>query len=246
MTTPVTARAAVLRLSAWGGIVFFFALAIVGLFYVKWSPYYAKALVAAQAHTLGASIVSGNLPASPGVGLQAGFAYSVAYLKAIWQALLLGLALGAGIEVLLPRARLSQFFVGSKGSLRATALAIPSMMCTCCCAPIAVGMIETGAGASSALVYWLANPVLNPAALVFIGFVLGWQWAALRLFVGAALVFVIGYLAARFVSTAWHPPRAAIRPDNTNRPFLLAWVAVFSILPSGWSLNMPCWFLPSA
>src|SRR5262249_53388512 len=94
------------RHSAWGGIVLFFALAFVGLFYVKWSPSYAAALVAAEDHTLGASIVSGNLPASPEVSLQAGFAYSIAYLKAIWQALLLGLALGAGIAVLLPRARL--------------------------------------------------------------------------------------------------------------------------------------------
>jgi len=210
-------------LSAWGGIVFFFALAIVGLFYVKWSPYYAAALVAAQDRTLDASIVSGNLPASPEVSLQAGFAYSIAYFKEIWQALLLGLALGAGIEVLLPRARLSQFFAGWKGSLRATGFAVPSMMCTCCGAPIAVEMIDAGAGASSALVYWLANPVLNPAALVFIGFVLGWQWAALRLVVGVALVFVLANLAARFVSPDWKPPGAAIRPDNSNGPLLHAW-----------------------
>src|SRR5215471_11257910 len=86
------------RHSEWGGIVCFIALAIVGLFYVKWSPSYAAALVAAEDHTLGASIVSGNLPASPEVSLQAGFAYSIAYLKAIWQALLLGLVLGAGVE----------------------------------------------------------------------------------------------------------------------------------------------------
>ena len=117
------------RPSVWGGIAFFFALAIIGLFYVKWSPYYATAFVAAQDHTLGASIVSGNLPAAPEVSLQAGVAYSIAYFKEIWQALLLGLALGAGIKVLLPRARLKQFFAGWKGSLRATGFAIPSMMC---------------------------------------------------------------------------------------------------------------------
>jgi len=223
MTAPFAARATVSRLSTWSGIVLFFALAIVGLFYVKWSPYYARAFVAAQDHMIGASIVSGKLAASPGVSLQAGFAYSIAYLKAIWQALLLGLVLGAGIEALLPRVRLSQFFAGSKGPLRATAFAVPSMMCTCCCAPIAVGLIESGAATSSALVYWLANPVLNPAALVFIGFVLGWQWAALRLVVGVALVFVVGDLAARFVSPEWRPPGAPMRPDNAGKPFLLVW-----------------------
>src|SRR5436309_1857985 len=82
-------------------------------------------------------------------------------------------------------------FTGSMGSLRASAFAVPSMMCTCCTAPIALGMLESGAGTASALVYWLANPVLNPAALVFIGFVLGWQWAVLRLVFGVALVFIV-------------------------------------------------------
>src|SRR5262249_35648384 len=89
------------------------------------------------------------------------------------------------------------------------------------------GMVEASAGAFPALVYWLANPVLNPAALVFIGFVLGWQWAALRLFVGVALVFVIANLAARFVAADWHPPGAANRPDNLKRPLLLAWGSRF-------------------
>lgn len=227
MTTPLAARAASSRISAYGGILLFFAVAIAGLFFVKWSPYYAKGFLAAQNHSLGGSIVSGNLPASPAVGLQAGLDYSFAYLKAIWQALLLGLALGAGVETALPRMPLLRLFTGSKGPLRATAFAIPSMMCTCCCAPIAVGLIESGAGAASALVYWLANPVLNPAALVFIGFVLGWQWAALRLIVGVALVFVVGHLAARFVSADWQPRGVAIRPDDTKGPFLIAWGRAF-------------------
>jgi uncharacterized protein len=80
---------------------------------------------------------------------------------------------------------------------------------------------------SSALVCWLANPVLNPAALVFIGFVLGWQWAALRLIVGVALVFVVGNLAARFVSSDWHPRSASIQTDDAKRPFLVAWAGAF-------------------
>jgi uncharacterized membrane protein YraQ (UPF0718 family) len=38
-----------------------------------------------------------------------------------------------------------------------------------------------------------------------------------------ALVFVIANLAARFVSPDWKPPGAALRPDNTGGPLLLAW-----------------------
>jgi uncharacterized membrane protein YraQ (UPF0718 family) len=227
MTTPTAARAPVPQLSMWIAIVLFFALAIGGLFYVKWSPYYAKVFVAARDHTLGASIVSGNLPAAPNVGWQAGLAYSMAYLKAIWQALLLGLVLGAGIEALLPRMTLGRFFTGSMGSIRASAFAIPSMMCTCCSAPIAVGMLESGAGGASALVYWLASPVLNPAALVFIGFVLGWQWAALRLAVGVALVFILADVAARFVSPDWRPAGPLSGPPQANRQFLFAWGSAF-------------------
>jgi len=214
-------------MSVYGGILIFFALAIVGLFFVKWSPYYAKGFLAAQNHSIGTSIVSGGQSASPGVSLQAGFDYSIAYMKAIWQALVLGLILGAGVETALPRMGLHQLFAGRKGTLRATAFALPSMMCTCCCAPVAVGMIESGIGATSALVYWLANPVLNPAALVFIGFVLGWQWAALRLVVGVALVFVLANLAARFVSPDWRPRGLAMGPDDSKGPFLLAWGKAF-------------------
>jgi uncharacterized protein len=227
MISPSAARATVPRLSAWAAIALFFAVAIGGLLYVKWSPYYAKAFVAAQNHTLGPSIVSGNLAAPPGIGWQAGVTYWVDYLKAIWQALVLGLVLGAGIEALLPPAVLRRLFVGPTGSLRATAFAVPSMMCTCCSAPIAVGMVRSGVSASSALVYWLANPVLNPAALVFIGFVLGWQWAALRLIVGVALVFTVGYLAARFVSFDWRPPSTSSPANDANRPLIVAWASAF-------------------
>lgn len=230
MMTPTAARAPVPRLSMWMAMALFFALAIGGLFYVKWSPYYAKAFVAARDHTLGASIVSGSLPVPPDVGWQAGFAYSLAYLKAIWQAMVLGLVIGSGIEALLPRMMFARLFTGWMGSLRASAFAVPSMMCTCCSAPIAVGMLESGAGTASALVYWLANPVLNPAALVFIGFVLGWQWAALRLVVGVALVFVVADLAARFVSPNWRPAHALSRPADANRHFLLAWGSAFTRL----------------
>jgi uncharacterized membrane protein YoaK (UPF0700 family) len=63
--------------------------------------------------------------------------------------------------------------------------------------------------------------------LVFIGFVLGWQWAALRLAVGVALVFIVAELAARFVSADWRPAGALSQPPDANRHFLLAWGSAF-------------------
>ncbi len=41
--------------------------------------------------------------------------------------------------------------------------------------------------------------MLNPATLIFMGFVLGWNWTALRSVVGVVLVFGIAYLGNRFV-----------------------------------------------
>ena len=59
-------------------------------------------------------------------------------------------------------------------------LSIPSMMCTCCAAPVVVGLRERQASPGAAIAFWLGNTVLNPATLVFMGFVLGWNWTALR------------------------------------------------------------------
>ncbi len=48
----------------------------------------------------------------------------------------------------------------------------------------------------------LGNTVLNPAALVFMGFVLGWQWTGLRLVLGVLMVFGLGYAVNRMVTPA--------------------------------------------
>lgn len=47
------------------------------------------------------------------------------------------------------------------------------------------------------LAYWLGNPVLNPATIIFLGFVLGWGWSLLRIVVGVALVAIAAWLGNR-------------------------------------------------
>lgn len=51
----------------------------------------------------------------------------------------------------------------------------------------------------AAMAYWLGNTMLNPATLIFMGFVLGWNWTVLRSAVGVVLVFGIAYLGNHFV-----------------------------------------------
>lgn len=115
---------------AWIGVVVLALLLVGGLFYVKWDPYFHKALGAAIRHTLGASIVSGRAAAAPAVGWRAAWAYTVAYGKDIWEALLLGLVLGAGVQAAVPRDWLAR--VLGAGRYRSTAIggvaALPSMM----------------------------------------------------------------------------------------------------------------------
>lgn len=112
------------------GLAILLLIAVVGLFIVKWNPYYHKAIAAAASHSLGASIVSGGASNAPTPSLAAAVGYGVAYFNAIWQALVLGLLLATTIETLLPRAWLARV-LGSQ-AFRSTALggviALPGMM----------------------------------------------------------------------------------------------------------------------
>jgi uncharacterized membrane protein YraQ (UPF0718 family) len=95
------------------------------------------------------------------------------------------------------------------------------MMCSCCAAPVAAGLRKQQVSVGAALAFWIATPVLNPATLVFMGFVLGWQFAALRLVGGVVLVLGVALLAQRIA-----------RPDTLPEPALDA-VEAASAEPEG-------------
>jgi len=215
----------------------FLLLTIVGLFYVKWLPYYNRAFVAAADHTIGTSILMGAASAPPAPSWDAAFAYALAYGKAIWQAMVLGLLLGSAIQALLPVDWIARAFgkTGFGSVAVAGALSIPSMMCTCCAAPVVVGLRARQASPGAAIAFWLGNTILNPATLVFMGFVLGWNWAALRVVFGVLMVSGVGYLVNLTVT-----PREAAEgqaelskltansegSDSTSHP-LLRWIDIF-------------------
>ncbi|VFU08794.1 permease [Methylocella tundrae] len=184
------------------GWITFFLIAAAGLFYVKWLPYYNRAFVAAATHSIGQSILMGKAASPPSPSISAALDYAWVYGKAIWQAMVLGLLLGSATQALLPVNWVAKALGRTEfGSVAAGGLlSIPGMMCTCCAAPIVVGLRERQASAGGAIAFWLGNTVLNPATIVFMGFVLGWNWSALRLALGLLMVFGLGYLVNRMVT----------------------------------------------
>jgi uncharacterized membrane protein YraQ (UPF0718 family) len=51
----------------------------------------------------------------------------------------------------------------------------------------------------AALAFFLGNPLFNPAAIALIGFILGWQFAVLRVVAGILTVFGVASLVDRFM-----------------------------------------------
>jgi uncharacterized membrane protein YraQ (UPF0718 family) len=184
------------------GWVTFLLIALVGLFYVKWFPYYNRAFVAASQHSIGKSILMGTAASAPTPSWRAALDYALAYGRAIWQAMVLGLLLGSAVQALIPPQWVAHA-LGKSGFgsvVNAGLMSLPGMMCTCCAAPVVAGLRARQAAPGAAIAFWLGNTVLNPATLVFMGFVLGWQWMGLRLALGIVMVFGLGYVVNRMVT----------------------------------------------
>ncbi|HBW1113870.1 TPA: permease [Klebsiella pneumoniae] len=160
----------------WWKPALFFLVVIVGLWYVKWQPYYGKAFTAAETHSIGKSILA-QADANP---LMAAWDYAMVYFLAVWKAAVLGVLLGSLIQVLM----------------------------------------------GGALAFWMGNPLLNPATLVFMGFVLGWQFALVRLVAGLATVLTVATLVQKWVKEAATQPVAvpAAPSEATQGGFFSRWL----------------------
>jgi uncharacterized protein len=215
----------------YAAVAVFFVILVPGLYLVKWHPYYLRSFVAASQHSIGSSILTGSAGAVPPVSWDAAWAYAIAYGKAIWQAMVLGLLIGSGVQAaVVPQRWIAPLFgrQGFYGVATGGLAAVPGMMCTCCSAPVVVGLRRAKSSVGSAVAFWLASPLLNPATLVFTGFVLGWQWAGLRLAFALVVVFGAAYLAQRLVGGADTAPGdiGLAEPQGVSEPtdgFLLRW-----------------------
>jgi uncharacterized membrane protein YraQ (UPF0718 family) len=194
------------------------ALSVGGLAVVKWIPYYDKAWLAFTHHSIGNSILTGGADRAPAPSLHSAFDYGLAYGKSIWKAMVLGLLMGSAVQALLPRRWIASA-LGKSGLGTVVVggiVSLPMMMCTCCAAPVVTGLRECRATAGAAIAFWLGNTVLNPATLVFTGFVLGWNWSIFRLVFGVLLVFGLGFLANHLMGSE----ESVAIPENSDADFV--------------------------
>jgi uncharacterized membrane protein YraQ (UPF0718 family) len=106
-------------------------IAVVGLYIAKWSPYYSRSLTILATHAYpGSSIVSGKEAAPPAPSFQAAVGYAQTYFLAIWQALVVGLLLGATLETVVPKDWVIRVLGSTKfrSSLLGGVFALPGMM----------------------------------------------------------------------------------------------------------------------
>ena len=188
----------------------FGAVLAAGETWAKWWPYSHKLVRVASDHVYpGHSILAAAGAPGAAPSLTHAWNFAVVYGKSVWVALVAALFIGAGVQALVPRARFVSLFGrrGLRGALAGAAFSLPCMMCTCCGAPVTNGLRRAGASTSSALAYWLGNPLLNPAVLAFLALVLPWPYTATRVVVGLALVVGVSTVVARLAPSA--PPATA-------------------------------------
>ncbi|GAB3467864.1 permease [Kineococcus endophyticus] len=172
------------------------------LLWSKWLPYSARVGELSGTHAWsGSSVLAGaSIEAGSGPSPAAGWEFTKVYALAVWKALVAGLVIAAAVQTLVPRRWLTAVLrrrSRPSSALVGGLLSTPSMMCSCCTAPVATALRRSGAPTAGVVAYWLGNPLLNPAVLVFLVLVAPWQWAATRFVVGALLVVGGSALVAR-------------------------------------------------
>jgi uncharacterized membrane protein YraQ (UPF0718 family) len=208
-------------------IITFVIITIAGLSYVKWWPYYLKAIRAIEQHSIGSSLLTGSYEDK--LSMAAAWEYAGVYFKSIWKAAVLGILLGSLVQVLLPSQWLQR--VLGKATFRSTlyggVASIPGMMCSCCAAPIAASLRKRNVSVGASLAFWIGNPVLNPATLIFITFVLSWKFTLIRVLFGVLLTFGVSYWANRITDRNQlpvNPISETIEVTSDKGSFFLRWM----------------------
>ena len=189
------------------------AVAVLGLLWAKWLPYTDRVLgLVGSGAWEGTSVLLAGEGQPP---LVRAWDFTVLYTAAVWKAITVALLVAASVDVLVPRRWLLRA-LGRRtawgGSVAGGLAALPGMMCTCCTAPIAVTMRRAGVPTSATLAFWLGNPVLNPAVIIFLALLVPWPWVAVRVVLGLVLVVAVSALIGSLVER-----RAARLPARADR-----------------------------
>lgn len=174
---------------------------VIGLSWAKWLPYWDRvwALQDLPVWPSGAIFdAAGDAPSLVGA-----WDFTTAYFTAVWKAVVVALLVAAAIDALVPRTWLVRMLnrpTPLRQAVAGATASLPSMMCSCCTAPVAVGLRRTGVSTGASLAYWVGNPLLNPAVIVFLALVLPWEYAATRLVVGLLVAVGASALIGRWVA----------------------------------------------
>ncbi|MCA9708359.1 MAG: CotH kinase family protein, partial [Myxococcales bacterium] len=138
--------------------------------------------------------------------------------------LLLGLALGAALQLLGSRIPARYYRGGGSltQALRGIAVGAPLPLCACGVLPLAETLRRRGAGPALVMAFLIATPELGPETLALSVRFLGWPFAVLRLAAALGLALAIAVLFARLVHADPSPrpasePAQALWPDTTSR-----------------------------
>jgi uncharacterized protein len=215
------------------GVLVAVVLIVVALLWAKWLPYAAQAgrLHAGGAWTGSNVLGVGGVRPGDAPSWHAAISFTSAYIEAVWKALVAALLISAVLQSLVPRTwvlrmlnRRGRVTSALAGGLCST----PSMMCTCCTAPVAVSLRRSGVSTSAAVAYWLGNPLLNPAVLVFLLLVAPWQWTVTRLVVGVLVVVGGAALVTRLTEGRREvamPDTSKLTGDDEQEPLGTEWLA---------------------
>nr|WP_209044353.1 permease [Brevibacterium marinum] len=198
----------------WIGLGVLLLFLLVGLSWSKWMPYWDKAWTMSQTSVWDGGPLFDD--AGETISLAGAWDFTLVYFTAVWKALLVALVVAAAVDALVPRdwlLRVMNRRAHTGQALVGAAMSLPSMMCTCCAAPVTVGLRSSGVRRSAALAYWVGNPLLNPAVLVFLALVLPWQYAVTRLVFGALVAIGASALIGR-----WVKGKAEAVPEPSPEP----------------------------
>ncbi|HET6583776.1 MAG TPA: permease, partial [Nannocystaceae bacterium] len=151
--------------------------------------------------------------------------------------LLLGLVLGALLQVVGSRIPGRWLTTGgaSRQAVRGIAVGAPLPLCACGVLPIAEGLRARGAGPALVVAFLVSTPELGPEAFTLSVRFLGWPFAIVRIVAALLLAYIAGVAFARFVGARQSPSgadagRSSIVGHAHGRAVRSAWAAFDELL----------------